>query len=299
MREDIEFNADDTTLRGWFYTPESGSSPYPTVILAHGFSALKEMGLDRYAEVFAGARLACLVYDNRNLGASNGQPRDEIDPVAQMRDYRHAVTYAQSRGDVDSERIGIWGTSYTGGLVLIAAATDRRVKCVVSQVPSINGLENAKRSNTEASMHARWQSINEERRRLQAGQPPRTVAVCDYDPEQPPSSPGNRTFAFFHAFDDNGEFSWPNRITVRSQELKLEYDALGFAKRVAPTPLLMIVASDDVITPTDVALDAFERALEPKRLHIIDGDHYRPYLEAFDEASAAARDWFAAHLTSA
>ncbi len=296
MREDIQFDANGTVLRGWFYTPKSSVGPHPTVILAHGFSGLKEMGLDRYAEVFAAAGLACLVYDNRNLGASDGEPRHEIDPVAQMRDYRHAVSYAQTRSDVDSDRIGIWGTSYTGGLVLIAAATDRRVKCVVSQVPEIHSGENIKRSYTIEAIRERMQMIDDERASLQAGNPPRTIEISTYAPEQPSTSPGNRTYAFFNAFNGEGGSAWPNQVTVRSLELRLEYDALAFADRVSPTPLLMIVAGDDEITPTDLAMTAFDRALEPKKLHIIPGDHYRPYLEAFEESSAVARDWLVTHL---
>jgi dienelactone hydrolase len=68
MRQDIEFNAERTTLRGWLYTPDSGKGPFPTIVMAHGFSAVKEMYLDSFAEVFAGAGLAALVFDNRNFG---------------------------------------------------------------------------------------------------------------------------------------------------------------------------------------------------------------------------------------
>ena len=93
MRRDIEFNAEGTTLRGWLYTPEQGGGPVPTVVMAHGFSAVKEMYLDASAEVFAAAGLGALVFDNRNFGASDGEPRQEIDPWAQVRDYRHAITY--------------------------------------------------------------------------------------------------------------------------------------------------------------------------------------------------------------
>ena len=296
MREDIAFDADGTTLRGWFYAPSGATPPYPTIVMAHGFSALKEMGLNRYAEVFSAAGLACVVYDNRNLGTSDGEPRDEIDPVAQMRDYRHAVTYARSRDDVAPARIGIWGTSYTGGLVLIAAATDRRVRCVVSQVPAIHGYRSARLAYDETGLNERIDLIEQERERLFSGAVPRTVSVVDYDPDQAPDSPNNRTFEFFHAFDGTETFDWSNRITIRSLDYRFEYDALAYAARVSPTPLLMIVASDDVITPTALAREAFGLAGEPKRLAVIDGDHYCPYLEAFDRSSALARDWFREYL---
>ncbi|MGH3439763.1 MAG: alpha/beta hydrolase [Sciscionella sp.] len=114
-RRDIEFGAEGVTLRGWLYTPEDASGAVPTIVVAHGYSAVKEMYLDKFAETFAGAGLGALVFDNRNFGASDGEPRQEIDPWAQVRDYRHAITYATMLSEVDSDRIGIWGSSYSGG----------------------------------------------------------------------------------------------------------------------------------------------------------------------------------------
>ena len=114
-RADVEYTVEGATIRGWFYTPETSSAPYPTVVLQHGFSAVKEMHLDDYAEVFAAAGLACLVYDHPGFGDSEpvpGTPRLEIDPWQQIRFVSHAITYAQSRDDVDSRRIGLWGSSY-------------------------------------------------------------------------------------------------------------------------------------------------------------------------------------------
>ncbi|MCP8323195.1 MAG: alpha/beta fold hydrolase, partial [Candidatus Methylarchaceae archaeon HK02M2] len=130
----MEFDAENVTLRGWLYLPDGSIGPVPTIIMAHGFTAVKEMYLDKYAEVFADAGLGVLVFDNRNFGASDGEPRQEIDPWAQVGDYRHAISFARTLPEVDKEKIGIWGTSYSGGHVLMVGAVDPRVKCVVSQV---------------------------------------------------------------------------------------------------------------------------------------------------------------------
>src|ERR1700736_151670 len=81
MRRDMELQSEGVTLRGWFYVPDGAKKPVPTVIMAHGFSCLKEMFLDKYAEVFVKDGLAVLVYDNRCFGASDGEPRQEIDPI--------------------------------------------------------------------------------------------------------------------------------------------------------------------------------------------------------------------------
>jgi fermentation-respiration switch protein FrsA (DUF1100 family) len=298
MRTDIEFDADATTLRGWLYTPGLGDPPYPTVIMAHGLTARKEHGLDAYAEVFSAAGLAVLVYDNRNLGASDGQPRGEVDPSAQLRDYGHAITHASGLYAVDEERIGIWGTSYTGGLVLTASAIDRRVKCVVSQVPYLHGLETLELTTPPTVIERLHRMIDEERKSLAAGNPPRSIEAVRRDPSAPATSPENSSYDFFAGFASLGVLGWENKLTIRSLWLRLEYDALSFVDRVSPTPMLMIVATDDSITPTSIALRTFDRALEPKKLVMIEGHHYQPYLDGFPQSSSAARDWFVEHLAT-
>jgi cephalosporin-C deacetylase-like acetyl esterase len=135
-RKDIEFKTSDgLTLRGWFYTPGSSSGKLPCLVMAHGWSALKEMDLDAFAEHFTSKlALSCLVYDNRCFGASEGNPRHEIIPSLQQSDYSDAITYVQSLDAVNADKIGIWGSSYSGGHVLAVGAVDRRVKAVLSQV---------------------------------------------------------------------------------------------------------------------------------------------------------------------
>ncbi len=59
----------------------------------------------------------------------------------------------------------------------------------------------------------------------------------------------------------------------------------------------MVVAANDVLTPTDLALEAYNRALEPKRLVLLPGGHFDAYTTDFDLAAGAARDWFVEHLT--
>ncbi|MEQ8663838.1 MAG: alpha/beta hydrolase [Gammaproteobacteria bacterium] len=291
MRTDVAFDAAGTTLRGWLYVPDC-APPWPCIVMTHGFSALKEMGLDRYAEVFAAAGLACLVYDHRNFGASDGEPRQEVDPSAQMRDYGHAITWAREQPGIDPDRIGVWGTSYSGGLVLIAAATDRRIRCVVSQVPFLSGLETLRRVSTPDAIDALQGRLASERAARAAGAAPTLVPVCN----DPPTPAGRSTHDYFFGYRERAGVAWTNAVTLSSLGYRLEYEALPFAAHVAPTPLLMIVAADDDITPTDLALEAFERAGEPKQCLVLPGAHYHPYHDGFAVSSAAARDWFRRHL---
>jgi hypothetical protein len=297
MRRNIEFNADGVKLRGWFYAPDDKTGPFPTAILAHGFTATKEMTLDRYAEVFSAGGLAVLVYDNRSLGDSDGEPRHDIDPIQQLRDYRYAVTYAQSLTEVDSERVGIWGTSYTGGTVLAVAAVDRRVKAVVSQVPFVNGFKNTQQFLRLSEFPDFVAMLDEDRARRMTGEPSRYIKVTTDDPNEPAAFPGLRTHHYFNDFAKQVKgLKWENKVTLRSLDYLMEFDITSFAERVSPTPLLMIVSDKDKSTPTDLALEVFHLAREPKELLIIRADHYASYIEDFDRTSTAARDFFLRNL---
>lgn len=296
MRQDIEFDAEGTTLRGWLYVPDGASGPAPTVVMCHGFSAVKEMYLDAFAEVFAEAGLCALVYDNRNLGASDGEPRQEIDPWAQIRDYRHAITYARTREEVDGERIGLWGSSYSGAHVIVVGALDRRVKCVVSQVPLISGHENARRLVRADMIAAVQDMFVADREARFAGEPPAMIAAVA--PEGEPSSmPTPDSYEWFTSTGESRAPAWRNEVTLRSVEMFWEYEPAAYLPWISPTPLLMVVAAGDHLTVSDLAIDAFERAREPKRLELLPAGHFDAYVPpAFEQASGAARDWFVQHL---
>ena len=173
--------AEGVTLRGWLYLPNGATGPVPTVVMAHGFSAVKEMFLDDLAEAFAAGGLGALVFDNRNFGASDGEPRQEIDPWAQVRDYRHAITYAQTRPEVAGDRIGVWGTSY-GGHVLVLGAIDKRVRCVVAQVPLVSGFRNIQRLVRQDFLAPNRAAFDQDRAARYRGEPPAMVPVVDPDP---------------------------------------------------------------------------------------------------------------------
>ena len=189
MRQDIAFQAEGPQLRGWLYTPDTCGPPYPTVVMAHGCSAVKEMYLDRFAEVFAAAGLAALVFDNRGFGASGGEPRLEIDPWAQVRDYRDAITYLGTRPEVDRDRIGVWGSSYSGGHVLVVGAIDRRVRCVVAQVPLVSGYRNILRLVRADMLAGLRAAFDADRAARFAGQPPAMLPVVSQDPQGPGPCP--------------------------------------------------------------------------------------------------------------
>jgi fermentation-respiration switch protein FrsA (DUF1100 family) len=296
MRQDIEFDAEGVILRGWLYLPDGAAGPVPTVVMAHGFSAVKEMYLDSFAEAFATGGLGALVFDNRNFGASDGEPRQEIDPWAQVRDYRHAITYAQIRPEVDADRIGVWGTSYSGGHVLVVGAIDKRVKCVVAQVPLVSGFRNIQRLVRQDFLAPNREAMNADRAARYAGEPPAMVPVVDPDPMAVSALPTPDSWEWFSETGKGKASAWRNEVTLRTVEMLMEYEPSAYLERISPTPLLMVVAALDHLTPSDLALEAYGRAREPKKLVLLPDAHFDAYVKAFDAASGAARDWFLEHL---
>ncbi|KAK9413221.1 putative Esterase/lipase [Seiridium unicorne] len=289
-REDISFQtADNVTLRGWFYKPSSShdegstSSALPCLIMAHGFSALKEMDLDTFAEFFtSNLSLTCLVYDNRCFGDSDGQPRQEIVPALQVSDYSDAITYAQTRPEVNTSKIGIWGSSYSGGHVLQVGACDRRVKAVLSQVPCVDGWANFERLIRPDFVPGLNQLFQEgkllelNRHSRAKGNRPTMLPVVDADVHKPSALPSPDSFEFFTNWEKKSD--WKNDVTVKSIELFRAYNPSAYIHRIGPTPLLMTVAENDVLTPTTIALESYSRALEPKQIHILpEAGHFDGY----------------------
>jgi uncharacterized protein len=299
MREDIEFAAEDgVTLRGWLYRPDGGTGPFPVIVMAHGFSATKEMHLEEFAEVFSEAGFAVLVYDNRNLGASGGEPRGEIDPWQQVRDYRTAITWVSDRSDVDASRVGVWGSSYSGGHVLVVAAQDRRVGCVVAQVPLISGYDNARRLVRADHLAGLRAAFDADRAARYHGEAPAMIPVCyTDDPAEPCALPTADTHDFFLGPILERAKTWKNEVTLRSVEMFTEYEPGDYLPRISPTPLMMVVAAQDHLTVADLSLAAYGRANEPKRLLVLPCGHFEAYVgAAFETSAPAQRDWFLTHL---
>jgi fermentation-respiration switch protein FrsA (DUF1100 family) len=135
---EVTFTSGGMECAADLYLPDGETARVPCVVLGHGFSGTK--GLARgYAEQFAAAGLATLVFDYRHFGASGGQHRQIVDVERQREDFRAAVDFAKTRAEIDPERIALWGTSLSGGHVIAVAAGDPRIAAVVAQVPLIDG----------------------------------------------------------------------------------------------------------------------------------------------------------------
>jgi uncharacterized protein len=309
MRTDVHFPGfGGVSLRGWLYTPEGAASSTaapvssPALVMAHGFSATRHMGLAGYADVFCAAGYAVLVYDHRGFGDSDGEPRQEVNPWAQARDYRYALSWLARQPGIDAARLGVWGSSFSGGEVLVVGAVDGRVKVVIANVPSARfpaDVSPAGRAERFAVMRA---ALEDESGAGPADRidpaigPMPVVRATGGDRQAPVFLSQPESTAWFEEAGGEGS-GWQNTCTLRGLGGEPAFDPAATVPFIAPRPLLMVVATGDRVAPQEIARAAFEIAGEPKQLELVEGDHYQPYSGAtFGRCSLVMRDFLLSHL---
>ncbi|MHA6668461.1 alpha/beta hydrolase [Homoserinimonas sp. A447] len=295
--EAVEFGAPGERLRGTLYLPADADGEIPGVVLGHGWGMCAGGDLEDYARAIVERGIAALTFDFRRLGKSDGLPRQDIDPYWQVEDYRTAITWLSARPEVASRNIGIWGSSYSGGHVLIVAATDSRVKAVVSQVPTISGYEAGLRKTHPEKLDALREVFHADRLARLNGEAPGMIQTVGTPDETNVAYPGADSYDYMSG---QGKIvpEWRNEVTLRSLDAARAYEPGTWIDRIAPKPLLMIVATGDLTTPSDMQLEAYAKARHPKELMLLPGGHYSAYQEHFDTTSVAAADWFSTHLES-
>jgi pimeloyl-ACP methyl ester carboxylesterase len=145
-RKDLSFRSGADDCVAWFYPAAGESGATPIVVMAHGLSGTRRDGLGPFAERFAAAGFAALVFDHRGFGDSGGEP-DLFEPRRQLEDWRAAIACARSLPHIDGGRLATFGSSMGGGNALAAAADDPAVAAVVSQVPFLDMWTQAHRSS--------------------------------------------------------------------------------------------------------------------------------------------------------
>jgi fermentation-respiration switch protein FrsA (DUF1100 family) len=300
--QEVAFSSGGETVRGDLYLPE-GEGPFPVVVMAGGWCYVKELRQPQYAKEFVARGFAALVFDYRRLGASDGEPRQHLLPWDQIEDYKNAITYLEGRADVDADRIGAWGISYSGGHVLILGAVDPRVKVVVSTVPVVDGYENMWRVHGSERFRKLQAAIIEDRRkRFANGQ--HTYIPMSATPSGPHDGlttwPFDEVKTVFEELKATQAPSHEHRNTIESVEKLLEYNVTPYAKRLVNKPVMMIVAQDDDITLWDLETAVFDSLpTADKKLVVLPGtSHMTLYsnLTALDLAARAAGSWFSTHL---
>jgi alpha-beta hydrolase superfamily lysophospholipase len=155
---DLAFASGVDLCAAWLYSPDNSGGAVPVVVMAHGLSGTRRDRLGPFAERFAAAGFAALVFDHRGFGDSGGEP-DLFDPAMQLEDWRAAIAFARSLPGVDPSRAVTFGSSMGGGNALAAAADDPRIAAAISQVPFLDIVRQAHRSSPAVTAKTLWAAI--------------------------------------------------------------------------------------------------------------------------------------------
>ena len=263
------------------------TEPAPAIVQGPGWLGLKDAKLyERYHQALTDAGYLVLVFDYRGFGDSDGN-RDLIDPAMQIQDWRNAITYMQTRSDVDPKRIGAFGTGGTGGGNAVAVAgIDDRVLCTVCQVGVADGEDWLHRMRREYEWVAFRQRLEEDRRRrVLEGQ----SELVDPKQEIMIAAPERQATAVKKDVDGRV----PTLVQLRSADAIIAYKPIDLVERISPRALMLIAVDPDAVTPFDHSVRLFERAGAPKRLVVQrETSHYRAYDDYHEIVTPMIVDWF-------
>ena len=287
---------DGFTLEGDLHLPDPAlhPGPVPGVVMSHGFSATRRMGLPAFAEAFADAGFAVALYDHRCLGASGGTPRLAIDPWLQTMDMRRVLDWLEQQPGIDPDRLALWGSSFSGGESIVLGAVDHRVRAVIANAPF---------AGTESPLDPAADELAFERiAAIIRGESPIPERVV-IGPMPVVREPGDEEPAFLDQPESSEWFlregpgtGWENLFTA-SFTGDPSFDPMVCAARISPRALMMNVAAEDRVAPTATALAAFERAREPKRLSVFEGHHFSDYDgDVRDHSISLMIDFLGEHL---
>lgn len=293
--ERITFYSESYALAGVVFAPPGGDdTPRPGIVLCQGFGGFKEGTPPPLAAYLAGEGYVVLTFDYRGFGESEG-PRGRLDPFAQVDDVRNGLTYLETRSDVDPFRLGLYGTSFGGGLVTYGAATDERVRCTVATVPVTHGEDWLRSLRRNWEFEDLLDEMAEDRRqRVRTG----TSRLVD---KYHIMVPDPRTESYYAAEVEKNPSLAHAQLTMESPELIMRFRPVDVAAQISPRALMVIAAERDVLVPPSQAVDLYERAREPKQLVVLpEVNHFTVYQEGTrEQVMALACSWYAQHMGDA
>ncbi len=285
----VTFYSEGTEIAGILRLPD-GDGPYPGIVQGPGWLGLKDARLYLpYHEALTAAGFAVLIFDYRGFGDSGGD-RGTLSPRMQLEDLVNAVTYLQTRDDVDDDRIGTFGSGGTGGgNAVVLSGHDRRVRCAVAQVPVADGEDWLRRMRREYEWYEFLARLDADRRaRVTTGagelvHPREEIMV---------PTPERKQAAVKKDVDDR----IPTSVPLAAAEEIIAYRPIEYAPKARN--LLVIGVEGDAVTPTDHAVALYEAAVEPKRLVMQRyTTHYAAYAQHGEAVIPEIVSWFRTHLT--
>jgi dienelactone hydrolase len=297
LRKDVSFKVKGISLSAWLYLPENLSAPVPCIVMGHGLGATKDMGMESYALRFKEAGFAVLAFDYRHLGESEGEPRQLIWIPCQLKDYIAAVSYVRSLREIDPVKIALWGTSLSGGHVMVIAAKDKNIACVSAQVPLLDG-----RASGLMAYRNKRVGVGDSLCMIMHGQRDLVRSWFGLSPHKIPivGKPGSTAvLAFSEAYEAFEKLALDDFINEACARINIRIDKYRPVKHTAKVrcPVLLQICDKDIGTPMSL-VEKVEKRLG-KLAHVVHYpiDHFDIYTGGnFEKAVNDQLDFFKKHL---
>lgn len=273
MRTKVSFTSAGVRCAGYLYLP-AGAERVPCVVLCHGFSGTMDRLFD-YAERFAAAGFAALVFDYRSFGESGGEPRQVPDIDGQLDDVRAAVAFARGHERVDPERVLLWGNSLGGAHVITVAAGDPRIAAVVAQIP-FNGFPKKVEGRSTGDTLRLLGAMVRDALRGKLGLRPYYIPMVGRPGELAVTATPEAA-QHIQALTGGQTTLWRNSIAPRGLLSMMRYRPAEAAARLT-CPLLVCVAAEDRETPLETSRVLADSASRGE-LRVYPGTHFTFYTD--------------------
>lgn len=284
VRHDVAFLSDGISCAAWLYRPQGVRKP-PIIVMAHGFGGFRELRLDAYAERFAEAGYAVLVFDYRHWGASAGEPRRVLDIGRQHQDWRAAVAYARQLDGLDPSRVVAWGTSFAGGHVLHLAARGGDFAAAIVQVPHVIGRASAFSQKPMSLLRLTAAALRDEVGSWLGRPPHRVTAIGRPGEVAMMTSAGAYDRVMEMAGDLRAKMVRENDVAARIA-LRVPLYSPGRRVHRITVPVLVQLARRDDVTPYRTARAVADR-IPRGTVMSYDCTHFEPYLDPHFEKIVA------------
>jgi pimeloyl-ACP methyl ester carboxylesterase len=285
------FDSGNIRCQGWLYEPD-GDPPYACVVMAHGFGAAPDGPLGRVARRLAEAGLAAFAFDYRNFGSSSGTPRHLLGVNRQLEDWGSAIMFVRGLERVDPDRIGLWGSSFSGGQVIAVAAGDPAIRAAVAQVPYVDGYALARAAGLRHFLRLIPALVRDT---LQTKLLQRPYVIEALGPPGQRAALSTRFPDLYEELNENTLAGWENRIAARSLLDVYRFRPIRIASEVN-CPLLVVVTYQDRVAPARTAIRA-AHDLPYVEMAMFSARHFDLYTgEVFERAVATEAKFLARHL---
>jgi hypothetical protein len=262
MQQKVTFDSSGLKLSGLIDVPPGTSGRRPALIVLHGFGSNKDgSSSSASAELLKEWGYITLRIDFRGCGESEGT-KGKVICLEQVEDTKAAVTYLQSRPDVDPDRIGVIGHSFGAAVAVYAAGTDKRIAACISCGGWGDGVKKFRKQHESPEAWKKFTDMMAEgRKRLAKGE---SMMVPRFDIV--PIPPHLRA-----TLSKGSYMEFPYEVV----ESMYNFKANEVVGNISPRPLLLVHPANDSVTPTEQSIELFQHAKQPTDLHLVANvDHF-------------------------